>query len=356
LAPAEERRLGTNVDQLTAIKVFCRIVETGGFTRAADALDMPKATVSKLVGDLEAHVRIKLLKRTTRSVQVTADGAAYYERVSRWLRELDDIDSAFDSRRVKPRGRITVDVSAWVASTILIPALPCFYAEYPDIHIELGVSDRTVHLIRENVDCVIRGGPLRDQTMVGRLLGESRWMTASSPKYLKRFGMPTHPNDLADRHLLIHHQLAASGRPVPFSFTRNGEELQVNGASVLSVNESNAHLAAGLAGLGILRSFEWKLRPLIASGQLIAFLEDWSPPPYPFHVLYPPNRFMNTRLRVFIDWLVKVFADVEEAPRTTENGVATAAQTRSSSSLRRGQAPGDSATNLRSSRRQYHRD
>ncbi len=320
---------GRRVDKLNAIKVFCRVVETGGFTKAADALDMPKATVSKLVGDLEADVRIKLLKRTTRSVQVTTDGAAYYESVSRWLRELDDIDSAFDSGREKPRGQIAVDVSAWVASAILIPALPSFYAEFPNIRIELGVSDRTVHLIRENADCVIRGGPLHDQTMVGRLLGESRWMTAASPEYLERFGTPMHPNDLTNGHLLIHHQLAASGRPLPFNFVRNAEELQVDGASVLSVNESNAHLAAGLAGLGVLRSFEWKLRPFIASGQLMAFLEDWNPPPYPFHVLYPPNRFMNMRLRVFIDWLVKIFADLHGAPLTTKQEISTGAQPRS---------------------------
>jgi LysR family transcriptional regulator for bpeEF and oprC len=306
------------VDQLTAIKVFCRVVETGGFTRAADALDMPKATVSKLVSDLEAHLRIKLLKRTTRSVQVTLDGAGYYERVSRWLRELDDIDSSFDSDRVKPRGRIAIDASAWVASTILIPALPRFHAEFPDIQIELGVSDRTIHLIRENVDCAVRGGPLHDQTMVGRLIGESRWMTAASPEYLERFGAPGHPDDLASGHLLIHQQVAATGRPVPFRFEKNGEELSVEGSWIVSVNESNAHLAAGLAGLGIVQSFEWKFRSSIASGQLVALLEDWTPPPYPFHVLYPPNRFMNTRLRVFIDWLVQVFADVQEGPATSE--------------------------------------
>ena len=314
-----KRRLEKGVDQLTAIRVFCRVVETGGFTRAADALDMPKATVSKLVGDLEVHLRIKLLKRTTRSVQVTPDGAGYYERVSRWLRELDDIDSAFDSDRVKPRGRIAVDASAWVASTILIPALPRFYAKFPDIQIELGVSDRTVHLIRENVDCVVRGGPLGNQAMVGRLLGESRWMTAASPGYLERFGTPGHPGDLANGHLLIHQQVAVSGRPAPFRFEKDGVEVPVDGASTFSVNESNAHLAAGVAGLGILRGFEWKLRPSIASGQLVAVLEDWAPPPYPFHVLYPPNRFMNTRLRVFIDWLVQVFADVQEGPASKRN-------------------------------------
>lgn len=300
------------MDQLAAIKAFCRVVEAGGFTKAADSLNMPKTTVSKLVGELEHHLRIKLLKRTTRSVQVTADGTAYYERASRWLRELENIDGLFNDQRTKPRGRIAVDASAWVANTVLIPALPRFYAEFPDIEIELGVSDRTVHLIRENTDCVIRGGPLHDQTMVGRLLGESQWITAASPEYLLRYGKPLQPSDLSKGHLLINYQLASSGRAVPFHYSENGREFNIDGASRISVNESNAHLAAGLAGLGIIHSFEWKLRPFLASGQLIAFLEDSRPPPYPFHILYPPNRFMSTRLRVFIDWLIKIFAEFQE--------------------------------------------
>ena len=135
-------------------------------------------------------------------------------------------------------------------------------------------------------------------------------MTAASPEYLARFGVPAHPGDLAAGHILIHQQVASSGRLAPFRFTKNSEEISVEGAWIFSVNESNAHLAAGLAGLGLIQSFEWKLRPSIVSGNLVALLEDWTPPPYPFHVLYPPNRFMNTRLRIFIDWLVQVFAEV----------------------------------------------
>jgi LysR family transcriptional regulator for bpeEF and oprC len=281
-------------------------------TRAADALDIPKATASKLVAELESHLRIKLLNRTTRSVQATADGAVYYERVSKWLRELDDIESAFDSNRVKPHGRIVVDASAWVAATVLVPALPSFYEEYPGILIDLGVSDRTVDLIIENADCVIRGGNLTNQSTVGRSLGQSRWITAAaSPDYLRRHGVPDSPEDLAKGHNLISYQLAASGRGVPFRFKEGEREFEIEGASALSVNESNAHLAAALAGIGVVQTFEWKLRPYLQSGELVSFLDDWSPGSYAFHVLYPPNRFMNTWLRVFIDWLFKVFGEFD---------------------------------------------
>lgn len=303
------------MDQLSAMRVFCRVVETGSFTRAADALDMPKSTVGKQIGQLEAHLRIKLLKRTTRTVRVTSEGAAYYERISDLLRQLDDIDSAFDQERGGPRGRVVVDASAWVASTILSPALPRFYERYPDIQIELGVSDRTIHLMRENVDCVIRGGRLNDQGLIGRLLGESPWITAASPAYLRRYGTPATPEDLASGHFLLAHQLAVGGRTVPFRFERDGAEFTNYGPWRLSVNESNAHLAAGLAGLGILQSFEWKLRPALRAGDLVPILGEWTRAVYPIHVLYPPTQFMNLRLRVFIDWLVEVFAELQSGHR-----------------------------------------
>ncbi len=296
------------MDQLLAMKAFCRVVETGGFTSAADALDMPKATVSKVVGDLEDHLRIRLLNRTTRSVQVTKEGAIYYERASAWLQQLPDIDSVFDGEHVKPRGRLAVHASSWVASEVLIPALPQFQEEYPEIEIELGVTDRSVHLIREGVDCAIRGGELSDQSLISRLLGSSRWLTAASPKYLDTHGIPTHPDNLTDGHVLIHYRLARTGRPTAFRFERGENRVTITGRSFLSVNESNAHLAAGVAGLGVLQSFEWKLRPAIQEGLLVPVLTEWVRPNHPFHLLYPSNRYMSTRLRVFIDWLVKVFA------------------------------------------------
>ncbi len=303
------------MDQLLAMKAFCRVVETGGFTRAADALDMPKATVSKMVGDLEGHLRVRLLNRTTRSVQVTKEGAIYYERASAWLQQLPDIESVLDSERMKPRGRLSVHTSSWVASAVLIPALPRFREKYPEIQIELGVSDRSVHLIREGADCAIRGGELADQTMVSRLLGSSRWLTVASPEYLKRHGVPRHPNELGEGHVLINYQLARTGRPMPFRFERGEEVANIAGRSLLSVNESNAHLAAGIAGLGVLQSFEWKLKSAIEGGRLVPILTDWSRPNHPFHVVYPSSRHMSNRMRVFIDWLVKVFAELSGTDR-----------------------------------------
>lgn len=200
---------------------------------------------------------------------------------------------------------------------MLIPALPQFQEEYPEIEIELGVTDRSVHLIREGADCAIRGGELGDQSLISRLLGSSRWLTAASPRYLERHGIPTHPDELTAGHVLIHYRLARTGRPTAFRFERGENRVTITGRSFLSVNESNAHLAAGIAGLGVLQSFEWKLRPPIQEGLLVPVLTEWVRPNHPFHVLYPSSRYMSTRLRVFIDWLVKLFAGLNKSQPPT---------------------------------------
>jgi DNA-binding transcriptional LysR family regulator len=143
------------MDQLLAIRVFSRVVEAGNFTKAADSLRMPKATVSKLVQTLEAHLGVQLLQRTTRRVAVTPDGAAYFEKGARVVKELEDIDASFSAARLRPRGHLRVDLGSSVASRLLVPALPDFLARYPEIRMDLGVSDREIDLIGDNVDCVI---------------------------------------------------------------------------------------------------------------------------------------------------------------------------------------------------------
>lgn len=165
------------MDQLQAIRAFARVVEAGNFTRAADSLDMPNATLSKLVQELEAHLGVRLLQRTTRRVMVTPEGQDYYAKASRVLRDLEDIDSSFNIARSKPRGHLRIDVGGSTARDVLIPLLPDFLARYPDIRIDLGVSDRSVDLIGDNVDCVIRGGALDASSLVARGIGQATMVT-----------------------------------------------------------------------------------------------------------------------------------------------------------------------------------
>jgi len=293
------------MDQLSAIRAFSRVVEKGSFTRAADSLDMPNATLSKLVRELEAHLGVRLLQRTTRRVSVTAEGQAYYERAGRLLRDLEDIDTSFSVARATPRGLLRVDVGGSTARDVLVPALPEFLARYPDIRVELGVSDRPVNLISENVDCVIRGGPLDDSSLVARHLGDAVLMTCASPAYLKAHGVPAYPDELHNGHRLISY-LLSNGRAVPFRFTTEAGRLEIKSVHRLGINESNAHLAAAVAGMGLVQTFGYAAAAALQRGTLTEVLRPWRPAPYPFHVVHPNNRHVTRRLRVFIDWLAEV--------------------------------------------------
>ena len=295
------------MDQLLAMRSFTRVVEAGGFTRAADSLDVPLATISKQVQELEAHLGVRLLQRTTRRVTVTPEGQDYYAKCTRLLHDLEDIDATFTQARSKPRGHLRVDVGGSTARDVLIPLLPDFMARYPDIRIDLGVSDRSVDLIADNVDCVIRGGPLDSSSLIARHLGDAPLITCATPGYLKQYGTPAYPEELRNGHRLVSYMSSQNGRAVPFRFERNDERIEVKIEHRIGVNESNAHLAACLAGLGIVQTFSYAAKPHMRTGHLQEILAPWRPSPYPFHVVYPQTRHLTHRMRVFIDWLAEVF-------------------------------------------------
>jgi DNA-binding transcriptional LysR family regulator len=297
------------MDKLAAMQAFVRVVEAGTFTKAADTLSLPKPTVTRLVQSLESQLETQLLKRTTRRVTVTPDGAAYYDRAVRLLGEIDELESSMTRAKVSPRGRLRIDVGSTVAQLLVIPALPDFYARYPHIQIDMGVSDRPVDLIGENVDCVLRGGEIVDQSLVARRIGDFHLIVCASPDYLKRHGTPKHPQDLEDEgHTVVNHFSHRTGRIYPFVFANEAETIEVNGRHSLSVNDSNANLAAGLAGLGIVRLATFQAAPYLASGALQPLLLDWCATTVPLHVVYPPNRHLSAKVRVFVDWVAELFA------------------------------------------------
>jgi len=285
------------------------VVEAGTFTRAADSLGMPKPTVTKLVQGLEAHLRVRLLNRTTRKVTVTPDGTAYYERATRLLGDLEDIESSVANAQASPKGRVRVDMGGTAASIFVIPALPAFAERYPEIQLDLGVNDRQVDLVGENVDCVIRGGPLTDleRSLVARHVGDFPWVTCATPAYLKRHGTPRHPSDLQSGHVIAERSSARTGRMVPLVFERDGKRIEIKGRHGVAVNESNAHLAVARAGLGIAQMPAFMFQH-VAPGELKAILTAWQPAALPMHVLYPANRHLSAKVRVFVDWIAELFA------------------------------------------------
>ena len=298
-------------DQLAAMRAFARVVEAGNFTRAAASLDMPKPTVTKLIQTLETHLRTKLLSRTTRRVIVTSDGAAYYERAMRLLADLDELDGSMTLSHASPKGRLRIDVSGALAILVIIPALPDFHLRYPDIQIDLGCSDRPVDLVGENVDCVIRGGELADQSLVARRVGEMNFITCAAPAYLDRHGTPGHPRELETKHHGVGYFGAGSGRLYPFDFVLKGEAHEIRPRYVTAVNEGSAYVAAGLAGLGIMQAPEFMVRDHLKSGALRRVLAEWASEPLPLHVVYPPNRHLSNKVRVFVDWIADLFGSHE---------------------------------------------
>ena len=300
-----------HLDQILAIRTFVRVAEARSFAKAADAMSLPRSSVSKLVQDLEAHLGTKLVERTTRSVTMTTEGAAYHERALRLLADLDDMDGTVASSRSTPKGRLRVDIGSVLANRILIPCLSDFQRQYPDIDLLLGVSDRSADLIGEGIDCVIRGGSLVDSSMKARKLCELDYVLCAAPTYLEGREPPAHPDDIR-RHRVVSYFSASSGKRFPLRFQRFDERIEfMPTASGLSVNESTAHLSSLLAGLGIGQSFGFLARPHIEHGSLVEFLPAWKPENHALHLVYPADRFPNPRLRAFADWAQQVFERVD---------------------------------------------
>ena len=295
------------MDQLLALRAFVRIAEAGSFANAADQLNLPRSTASKLIRDLEEHLGAKLIQRTTRSASVTVEGASYYERATRLLAELDEMDSATSKMPAKPTGRLRVDVGSVLANVIIIPRLREFRRRYPEIDLHLGVSDRRVAVISEGVDCVIRGGDLQDTSLISRRLCELDFVTCASPAYLEENGVPRTPRELENDHVLISYFSAQSGKAYPPSFSNGEERYEPPLGTAVLVNDSIAHLNTVLAGAGVGQILRVAAQPHLESGSLIRLFEDFSGPKHTMYIVYPPNRHLNARLRVFVDWTIEIF-------------------------------------------------
>jgi LysR family transcriptional regulator for bpeEF and oprC len=284
------------------MEVFVQVVDAGSFTRAADALQLPKATVSTLVQSLEASLSTKLLHRTTRQVTVTTDGAAYYERCVRILSDVRDAEESLSRTRLSPSGRLRVDMPTGLASEVIIPALPAFFERYPDIMMELGSTDRPVDLVEEGVDCAIRGGELFDTSLIARRVGVINFVTAASPAYLDRYGVPQHPRDL-ERHRCVNYFSAKTGKIADWDFRRGDERIEIPMRGVIALNDSNAYVHAGLAGLGVIQMTDYLMMQHVAAGRMVQLLPDWTSDPVPVHIVYPQNRHMSAKVRVFVEWV-----------------------------------------------------
>lgn len=296
------------MDKLQAMEVFVQVVDAGGFTRAADSMRLPKATVSTLVRDLEATLAVKLLNRTTRQISLTADGAAYYERCISILADVRDAEDVLSKTHASPSGRLRVDVPSALGRRLIVPALDDFFRRYPDINIEVGCSDRPVDLIEEGVDCALRGGDLADSTMIARRVGLVQFVTCASPEYLAKHGRPKHPQDLM-QHQCVNYFSSRTGKIFEWDFANKDEKLQLKVPGRVALNDSDAYLDACLAGMGIAQMSSYHVQPYLESGKLELVLDNWCVGPLPLHVVYPQNRHLSAKVRVFVEWVAELLAN-----------------------------------------------
>ncbi|HDY8969178.1 LysR family transcriptional regulator [Klebsiella pneumoniae] len=295
------------MDRFDAMRAFARVVEAGSFTKAAQTLHMSKTTVTQLIQQLESRLRVRLLHRTTRKLGVTPDGAVYYERVIRLLADMEDAENSLSSAAMTPRGRLRVDVPSPLARLILVPALPAFHARYPDIQIDMGVSDRVVDLIGDNVDCVLRRGQITDQSLIARHVGDLQIGVYVAPSYVERLGAPAHPRELQNTdHCIVGFLSSRTSKIDPLVLCSENERIEITGNYVLAVDDGNAYLEAGLVGLGVIALPNYMAAAHQAVGALIPLFTQWRISPMPLYLAFPPNRHVNAKLRVFIDWIVEV--------------------------------------------------
>lgn len=317
------------MDQLTAMRAFVRVVEAGNFTRAATMLKLPKTSVTNLVQGLEAHLRTKLLNRTTRRVMVTTDGALYYERALQIISELDELDNSLSNLNTEPTGRLRVEMAGAFADTIVIPGLCDFHKRYPQIQLDIGVGDRLVDYMAENVDCALRGGTPADQSLVSRKVGEIRLYTYAAPLYIERFGAPQHPGDLETIHHCIGYLQASTGKIMSMDYKRGDELLEIQPRCIISVNDARSYLTAALSGMGVAQSARFFAESAVERGDLIPVLTDWECETIPLYIVYPRTRHLTNKVRVFVDWLVQRIQAIEhldtEDNTGSEGGISNAA-------------------------------
>lgn len=298
------------MDQLSAMRAFIRVVEAGNFTRAAETLRMPKATLTNLIQGLEKHLQTKLLNRTTRRVIVTTDGALYYERAVQLVADIDELDGSLSHARSNPSGRLRVEMTGAFADWFVIPYLHEFHAQYPEIQIEIGVGDRTVDYLKENVDCALRGGEPQDQSLIARNVSEIALVTCAAPSYLKAHGYPAHPSDLETDHFCVNYFMAQSGEVRRLLFSKQGDIVEVSARHRIAVNDARSYVLATVKGQGIGQVPRFMVESELQTGALVPVLEDWEIDPFPMYIVYPPNRHLSNKVRVFVDWLVRLLADL----------------------------------------------
>ncbi len=297
------------MDRIELYRVFSRVVDCAGFTRAADQLKLPRSTVSEAVRTLEQRLGTRLLHRTTRQVTPTQDGLLFHARCQQLIADADEAEQLFRQSPQNLSGRLKVDVPGRIGRLIIAPALPGFLQAHPQIDVELGMTDRSIDLVEDGVDCALRVGPLQDSRLVARGIGQLPLINVASPAYVERHGMPTHPSQLG-MHWGVLYASPGNGRVEAWEWRENGILRSQPLAGRVTVNSAEAYIACCIAGLGMIQIPAYDVRAELAAGSLLEVMPGHRADPMPMHLLFPHRRHPSQRLRVFVDWLQQVLLEV----------------------------------------------
>ncbi|MCF8479635.1 MAG: LysR family transcriptional regulator [Rhodospirillum sp.] len=296
------------MDRLDQMRLFVRVVERRSFSAAATDLGLARSTATEAIKRLEAALGARLLERTTRHVTPTLDGRTYFARCQSILAEVEAADAAF--RDSQPRGLLRIDAHGLLTRTFLLPRLPAFLDHYPGIDLHLGQGDRLVDMVREGIDCVLRAGHPEDSGLIQRRLALIPEITCASPIYLERHGTPRHPDDL-EGHWMVGFVSSGTGEVLPLEFTGEGGLREVLLPRRVTANNSTTLADLARLGYGLIQAPRYRFKEDLREGRMVEVLPDHPPTPTPIHALYPQNRHMAPRLRVFLDWAAEVFREAD---------------------------------------------
>ncbi|GJG97283.1 LysR family transcriptional regulator [Cupriavidus pauculus] len=291
------------MDRLQAMKTYVAVVECGGFTPAARKLDASLSVVSRVVTDLETHLGVRLLTRTTRVVRPTATGAAYYENCRRILAEIDEAELAATGTHAAPRGRLSITASVLFGRRFVTPIVVEYLRRYPEVDVDCLFIDRIVNFIDEGIDVGVRIGDLPSSSLQAVTVGRVRRVVCASPEYLARHGTPATPDDLA-AHAVI---LTTGISTVPeWRFAHNGEPMPVRLTPRMATTTNDSAIATAVANFGLTRVLSYQIADEVRDGKLHIVLEDYEPPALPIQIIHREGRHAMHKVRAFIDLAVEV--------------------------------------------------
>jgi len=295
------------MDKVKAMQTFVRIVEANSFSKAAETLDLPRASLTATMQNLEAFLGTQLLQRTTRRLSLTPDGAQYYKQCVEILTAIDTAELFFlGPDATRPKGKLRVDLPSALGRDLILPRIAEFHAAYPEVELTISLTDRLVDLIQEGIDCAVRVGQLQDSSMVGRQLGTMRFVICAAPSYLADHGTPQQISDLNKHHSVVHFS-GRTGRPFDWELMTGNQLQKVNISGPIAVNDADANVSCALQGLGLAQTAIYQVRTYLNNGTLMQVLPDAPPTSMPISLLYPQGRMAAPKLSVFAAWLGTLF-------------------------------------------------